>query len=147
MEPRWHILYGAIFTVLIWLVAPEISLFYLALIFLSSVLIDFDHYVASVMKAGTWRLKDSFEYHRILILKCQEDRKKGIRKKFDDFHPLHTVEVHLLMGLLGLFWTGFYFIFIGMVFHSLFDIYHLMSQNALYSREFFFFNWWKRKVK
>ena len=58
----------------------------------------------------------------------------------------HTVEFHLLVGLLGLVWIGFFYIFIGMIFHSLLDVVDLTKRDTFYRREFFFFNWLGKKV-
>ena len=63
MLPRWHILSGALFTGFIWLIAPETKLIYLALVFLSAFLIDFDHYMVAVYKTGNIRLSNAFEYY------------------------------------------------------------------------------------
>jgi hypothetical protein len=144
MYPRYHILLGAIFTALIWIVAPEISQLYLLLIFLSSFLIDFDHYVASVIKTKKYGLKDSFEYHRLVNLKTTRELKEGIRKK-SDFHLFHTIEFHALIGLFGIFWSGFFYIFVGMIFHSLLDVIDLLRYKAFHRREYFFFNWWRKR--
>ena len=48
MLPRWHIIFGAIFTAIIWIFSPETKIIYLSLVFLSSVLIDFDHYLITL---------------------------------------------------------------------------------------------------
>ncbi len=66
MLPRWHILLGAVFTAILWLASREINKFYLLLVFLASFLIDFDHYVNAVIKSGSLKLRDSFEYHKRL---------------------------------------------------------------------------------
>ncbi len=139
MLPRWHVFWGAVFTAILYFSIPGISLFYLALIFLSSFLIDFDHYLASVMKARTWRLRDSFEYHRKAGIKENKEIKAGIKRK-SDFHLFHTVEFHALVGLLGILWAGFFYVFIGMIFHSLLDLGYLTYYGKLHRREYFFFN-------
>lgn len=147
MLPRTHILFGGIFAIILWLVAPSIPLMYLGLVWFASVFIDFDHYAASVIKAGTWRLRDSFEYHRKLGKIEIEEKKKGIKRR-GDFHLFHTVEFHLLVGLLGvLVWEGFYYLFIGMVFHSLLDVYSILKRGVFYRREYFLSAWVARKIK
>ncbi len=145
MLPRWHILWGAIFTFLLWFFVPNINYNYLGLVFLASFLIDFDHYAASVLKTGGLGLRESFKYHNNIMIKEREEKRRGIRKR-GDFHLFHTIEFHLLVGLLGLIWTSFFYIFIGIVFHSLLDIISLMRGDLLYRREFFFFNWIGKKV-
>src|SRR3989344_2279083 len=147
MIPRYHILLGAAFTFLLWLLTPEISYYYLSLIFLSSVFIDLDHYIASLIKTKNPSLRHSLKYHDELIAKHKKDIKKGIRRKFDDFHLFHTIEFHILIGLLGVFWSGFFYIFIGMMFHSLLDTIDLARKKEIHTREFFFFNWARKKIK
>jgi hypothetical protein len=145
MLPRWHIFLGAVFTLIIWIVAPEIPLLYLALVFLSSFLIDFDHYVSSGLNCGRWRLTNSFEYYRELEKIELREKKKGIKRR-GDFHLFHTVEFHVLVGLLSLVWIGFFYIFIGMFIHSMLDLIDMANRGRIYRREFFFFNWVREKM-
>ena len=144
MLPRGHILWGAILTVVFYFIFPEIGAVGLTLIFLSSFLIDFDHYVNSVLNTGKISLSESFWYHERLAKVEEYENKRGIRRK-GDFHLFHTLEFHILIGLLGFFWVGFFYIFVGMVFHSLLDVYSLIRDDKFYRREFFFFNWLRRK--
>ncbi len=145
MLPKYHVLFGALFTLLIWISSPGINLIYLSLVFFSSFLIDFDHYLASLIKTKKWRINDSLEYHKKLLKKEKEDIARGIRRK-TDFHLFHTVEFHAFVGILGIFITAFFYIFIGMLFHSLLDVFDLIKRNAFHRREYFFFNWLARKI-
>lgn len=145
MRPRWHILSGAIFTLLAWLYAPGTPLIFLALLFFSSFLIDFDHYLASFLITKKWSLKESFEYHRLKGIEEREEIKKGIKRRCD-FHVFHTIEFHLLLGALSFIWVGFLYIFIGLVFHSLLDLIYLIKMKAFHRREFFFFNWLRLRL-
>lgn len=140
MLPRWHIILGAVFCLFIFLTAPNITFFYLSLIFLSSFLIDFDHYVCAVMNTGKFGLISAFDYHNKLAKKMAINHRKGIRKKYD-FHLFHTVEFHVLFGIAGIFLAPFFYIFIGMIFHSLLDLFYLLKIDYFYAREYFFFNW------
>lgn len=143
MLPRWHVLLGAIFTLIIWLIFPQVSWIYLTLIFLSSFLIDFDHYATAVFNTKKFSLKDSFNYYKILGKKHESEAAKGIRKK-GVFHLFHTLEFHLIVFLLGFIWQGFFYIFLGMLFHSGMDIIYLVYKDRMYLREFFFINWLRR---
>ena len=144
MLPRWHIFFGAIFTLLILLLVPQISFLYLILVFLSSIFIDFDHYVICFLKTKKWKIGDVFEYHRKQGIQERKEIAKGVRKK-SDFHLFHTVEFHFLIGLSSIFWTGFFYIFLGMMFHSLLDVSDLLNRGSFHRREYFFFNWVRRK--
>ncbi len=144
MLPRWHILWGAVFTGIIWITVPSINIFYLALVFFASFLIDIDHYLCSLIKTKRWSLKDSFEYHRSLGKIGDKEREKGIRRK-GDFHFLHTIETHIITALIGFFWTPAIYIFLGMMFHSLLDAFYLVHHDFLYRREYLLFNWIRKK--
>lgn len=144
MLPRWHILLGAVFTLIVWIVAPQTKPLYLALIFLSSFLIDFDHYLDSVIKTKKFSLKNAFIYHEKLIKQFISKKKKGIRER-GPFHPFHTIEFHVLIAIIGFFYTPFFYIFLGMIFHSLLDVAGMLHQDWLFLREFFFFNWLRNR--
>lgn len=145
MLPRWHILLGGVFTLIIWLLAPTINPLYLILVFLSSFLIDFDHYVNASIKGKRLSLKHAFDYHEELQKKEIREQNRGIYEK-GDFHLFHTVEFHALIGFFSFFWTPFFYIFIGMVFHSLLDIASLLYVGRFYRREYFFLKWLTQKV-
>jgi len=144
MLPRWHFVYGAVFTLLFSVVFPKVEIIYLGLIFLSSVLIDFDHYVVGARKIKSWNLGEVLRYHEITLSKYDEERARGIRRRFD-FHIFHTVEFHIVVFILGFLWIGFFYVFIGMVFHSLLDIIEMKVNDVLYQREFWFVRWVKNK--
>jgi len=147
MTPRWHILFGAIFSLVILLVTPNIGWFNIILIFLASFLIDFDHYICAVFKSGKFSLFEAFRYHEEIDKVEEKKREKGIMEK-GELHFFHTIEFHVLIGLLGFYWIGFFYIFLGMVFHSLIDLYSLFYSKEIYRREFFFVNWvWRRISK
>jgi len=144
MLPRWHILFGVVFSALIWLIFPEIAWYNLTLIFFGAVFIDFDHYMCAVYKTGKLGLSDAFEYHEEMQRKEEMRKKKGIFIK-ENFHVFHTIEFHILVLALGLLYLPFLFIFIGMVFHSLLDLADLTYRKEMYRREFLLVNWLRRK--
>lgn len=146
MLPRWHIILGAIFTLIVWYLSPGISLIYLVALFLSSFLIDLDHYINASIKNKHPSLSKSFHYYKKLDERLEKEKSKGIRKK-GDFHLFHTLEFHALIAFIGYFTPLFFYIFIGMVFHSLLDIEDLLYKDRIYIREFFFFNWLREKVR
>ena len=105
MLPKWHIFFGAVFTLLILYFAPDIKIIYLALVFFASVFIDFDHYITSVIKTKKLSLSHSLKYHKTKTQKIKEERKKGIRKK-TDFHLFHTIEFHIFIAIIGVLILG-----------------------------------------
>lgn len=144
MLPRWHIFWGAVFSLILYLVVPGIEWYYLIIVFLSSFLIDFDHYMAAAYNSGKISLFESFKYYDIDRIKAMKEKKKGIRNK-GTFHLFHTVEFHFLVFILGLFFAPLFYVFIGMMFHTLLDLLYLAVRDVLYRREFLLWNWIKSR--
>ncbi|MEI6849440.1 MAG: hypothetical protein WCK29_00215 [archaeon] len=137
MLPRWHILLGFLFSLLIYVIFPQISLISLSLVFLSSFLIDFDHYLIAVIKTKKLGLFNAFAYFKKLDREEQLKLKKGIKQR-GPLMVFHTVEFHILVLLAAIFIHPlFYSILVGMLFHSIIDILSLKSRDILYHREFF----------
>jgi hypothetical protein len=147
MLPKTHILLGAIFSVIFYLLFPNTEWYNLFLIFFSSFLIDFDHYLASIFKdESNISLSKSLEYHKKQGIIQFNERARGIRRK-GSFHLFHTIEFHIFIFALGLIFMPFLYIFIGMAFHSLCDILYLTKADYLYRREFFLFKYIIRRLK
>jgi len=140
MLPKWHAFWGLIFAVIFKLLAPKTDYLSLFLIFFAAVFIDFDHYLTTAIKNKNWSLRQAFKSNyegRTAELDLKKN--KGICRK-GDFHIFHTVESHLIVGLIGIFLLPFFFIFIGMVLHSILDIIWMTYHDVLGAREFFLFN-------
>lgn len=146
MLPKTHIVLGAVFSLALFFIFPGTPLYGLLLIFLSSFLMDFDHYLAAARKTSSLSVKKAFNYYLRQGKSVLKEKARGIRAK-GDFHVFHTIEFLLLIFILAIFWAPFIYIFIGMVFHSLLDIIYLASNDLLYRREFFFFNWIRKSIK
>ncbi|VVB78729.1 Uncharacterised protein [uncultured archaeon] len=124
MLPKTHIIFGAIFSLIAYYF---LSLDYLqsSLIFVSSFLIDFDHYMWYVNKKKDFSLKNSYYYL------------KKVRLNKPVMMIFHTIEFLFLVLLLSFLWNGFLFILIGMLFHSVLDIIQMAYEGELEYREFF----------
>jgi hypothetical protein len=123
MLPKTHIILGGIFVILVYFIF-KISILNIVLIFLASFLIDFDHYLFCVNKNKTCSIKKAYNFLKDLKLK------KPV------FMIFHTIEFHLIVFILGFLWNGFWFILIGMLFHSIMDIISLTYEKELWHREF-----------
>ena len=140
MLPKWHALWGLVFAAIFKLLVPKTDYLSLFLIFFAAVFIDFDHYLSTSIKNKNWGIKHALKNNyegRAAAMSLMEN--KGICRK-GDFHIFHTVECHLLIGLLGVLWTPFFFMLIGMVLHSTLDIIWMVRHDLIQSREFFLFN-------
>jgi len=135
MLPKAHFFFGFLLVLLSWFIFPNITWFYILLIFLSSIFIDVDHYIWYVFVKKDWSLKnayyylknDSIEQHQLMIF--------------------HTIEFIIIIGLFSFIWIGFYYIFIGIVYHSIFDIIDMVKHRNVMCREYSLIYHFIRKKK
>jgi hypothetical protein len=143
MLPKWHIFWGFPLVFVFWVFNPSISYLTLLLLFSSSVLIDIDHYITAVTKTKRWSISKNYKHYKNLISQTKIKKSKGIREK-GDFFLFHTLEFHLLIALLSFIWIPMFYVFIGMVYHSIFDVIWMVKHDLFYSRHFFFFSWLRK---
>ncbi len=79
MLPKTHIILGAILSAILWIVIPELAWHSIIVIFLSSFLIDFDHYMCAVQRSGSLSLMKALSYYDRLTKIEAEEFKRGIR--------------------------------------------------------------------
>ena len=146
MLPKWHILLGIIFSVLLKLVF-DFGVYEVLIVFLAAVLIDLDHYAVFLLKKRKFGLKEAFRYYEENEIEQMTNMKKGIKKK-DDLQIFHTVEFHLLVFALAVYFYWVFFVFLGIMFHSVSDFVYLAEKEILYRREYFFVGWaWKNLLR
>lgn len=122
MLPKAHIFFGAIFSIILYLVG--LNFYQSFLVFLATFLIDFDHYAWYVLKKKNLSLKKAYNFLKAM------DKAKPMMMIF------HTFEFLLLILILAFFYDFFLFILIGMLFHSLLDVIDLKYNKELHLREF-----------
>ncbi|MBU4086747.1 MAG: hypothetical protein KKB21_04190 [Nanoarchaeota archaeon] len=125
MIPGWHILFGAVFSLFLFFFFSA-SLLNSAIVFLTSVLIDFDHYLLSIRRLKSLSLRKSYNWYLNLI----HPHKPAL-------HIFHTVEFIIFILILAFFHEFFLFILIGILFHSLLDIIEMSYHKFLSDREYF----------
>ena len=150
MLPKYHILYGAIFSFLIWAIF-QISIEYAFLIFLASFLIDVDHYAVYVIRKGNWSLSKANKYFLEMHGVIKGYDKKGEKAKAP-LVVLHTVEFLIFMAILSFFSQILFFIFIGFIFHSFLDIIEIQREfkkinPRIFSLLLYFINKNKKDIK
>ena len=129
MLPKWHILFGILFSVLVYLMF-NITIIQAIVIFSASVFIDLDHYIFAVKRNKIFSLKTIYNWHKNL-----PKNHKPI------MHIFHTLEFLILIFFLSFYFKEFLFILIGMLFHSILDIIDMIYNNKLSCREFSFFRY------
>ena len=127
MLPKAHVLFGFLFAYIVYWFT-QMTILQASLILFAAIFIDFDHYLWHGLIKKDWNLKQSYDY-----LKDEE-------KDTPKLMIFHTIEFHILVGLLGLIWSGFYYLLAGMVFHSILDLISLIRDDELNLRIFFGIN-------
>jgi len=146
MLPKIHILVGAITTIIIFILFPSISLLGLLLLFLSSFLIDFDHYLyyaiikkdISLSRAYKW-----FMNKRSIANKMKPIQLAQYKKEIFLFHGIEFWIVLLLLILVN---KIFLFILLGIIIHMTLDFIELYSRNyPLYQKTSQLYNYKKNQ--
>ena len=137
MLPTTHIISGFIFSVILFLFFPQIGFIGLSIIFLSSFLIDVDHYLYYVYKKRDLSLRRSIKWYYLNIKKF----KKMTQKQKDNifmgiclFHGIEAVIVLLLLYLISPIFNFLIFVIIGFIFHQILDAIELRTKGVGYSK-------------
>ena len=108
MLPQWRFLLGAILSLLLWPFFGFGSL----IIFVSSFLVDFDHYLLYIKLTKNYNLSKAYNFMKKLA-----KNKSGKKYLF----LFHTIELWLLLIAASLYSRFVFLIFIGVIPHMLFD--------------------------
>ncbi|MEM3405611.1 MAG: hypothetical protein QW117_01415 [Candidatus Pacearchaeota archaeon] len=131
MFPSKHILYSFILCLVFYIILPYGEIFPYIIIFLSSVLIDIDHYFIYVYRKKDFSLLNSWRWH-MMLNKNEKERNKEI----PFLHIFHTFEFILLTFILSFFFKIFLWIFFGLIFHSFLDLKDMKRRKLYNTREY-----------
>ncbi|MFH1503334.1 MAG: hypothetical protein ABIE36_01610 [Candidatus Diapherotrites archaeon] len=146
MLPKYHIVLGFIFSIVLFLIFPSINLIGAGIIFLSSFLIDFDHYVYYIFKKRDLNLKRAY----IWFIKKQEKLYSLSRKKRNkvpgEFFFLHGIESLLVLFILGIYLSSYiFYILIGFALHLFSDIIYQRTIHDRLDKISLIYDWFKYK--
>ena len=127
MLPRYHIIIGLIISSSIVLLF-NISLISGIIIFLSSFLIDIDHYFYYIYKKKNLSIKKSYQWFVKRTIKCKKIPKKQRKNYKSPVLIFHGIEFWLFIFILSLFYHFFFYIFIGIIIHMFVDISYIIYQ-------------------
>jgi len=132
MLPSRHIILGFLFTISLFLILPQIGLTGAIIIFLSTVLIDVDHYLYYLVAKKDLSLKNAYYWHLNNMRKYRECSKSERKKLRFAFCIFHGIEILIILFFLGFFskFSVFYFILIGFSFHLFLDILNLLLKQT-----------------
>ena len=122
MYPQQHVIFGFLLALLLLFLFPEIGLLGAATIFLSSFLIDIDHYIYSAIKRKDYNPISIIKWHYSIEKKFLGKSRKERSKYWVGWNFLHGFEILLLLLIFSfIFSIYFFYIFIGFLFHLIPD--------------------------
>jgi hypothetical protein len=125
MLPKYHIFFGILFTLSLYAFFPQTSLLYLAIVFLSSILIDGDHYVYYVFKKKNFSLIKALQWYKEGSKKMTSLSRTQRKGFYTGLYFLHGIEWIILLAILGRFFFPILtYVSIGFLFHFALDIPH-----------------------
>ena len=126
MYPKQHIIFGLIFATVLFFLFPQIGLIGFSIIFLSSFLIDVDHYLFYVFYKKDCSLRNAYKWFVKLDRKFKNFSKE--KKKKIKYPPLifHGFETFIILIILLFFSKIFLYVLIGFLFHEFLDIISLV---------------------
>jgi nicotinamide riboside transporter PnuC len=130
MKPLPHIILGFIFSLLLLIIFPQIKLYGFLVIFLSSFLIDVDHYIYYVCRKKDFSLKNAYNWFIKNGKKYKKLSKEKRKKVYLGICVFHGIESFIIISILSFYSKFFLFILTGFLFHRLTD-----SINSLYEDE------------
>lgn len=120
MQPKWHALWGFVFSVLL-VEFFSFSLFAGLVVFLSSVFIDLDHATRYAIMTKNWNPKKFWKWSVKETEKLDSlslDEKKKLKYPF---FFMHGIEVLIILFFLGKGYLIFFWVFLGFLFHMILD--------------------------
>ena len=133
MFPKTHIIIGLIVSLLALFIFPAIGFLGASIIFLSSFLIDVDHYLYYVYKQKDHNLARAYRWfvkNGEAFYKLKPEEQKKYKRTIFLFHGIEFWVILLL--LLMLFNEIFLFILIGIVIHMILDFIDIYNKKQPY---------------
>lgn len=131
MFVRVHVVLGAIFSFLLWLIFRDIGIVGAGIIFLSSFLIDVDHYIYYIFIKKDFSLKNSVKHFKLSREKAMKMPLEKRKNYYSGWCFLHGFEILIVLVVLGYFVSEyFFFVFIGFVFHLFLDLVEEISNDG-----------------
>jgi len=125
-----HVILGGIISLLIFLLAPDIAFSSFLVIFVSSVLIDIDHYLSYAITNNDLNFVRMCKYQEKRMKVWEGLSRKQKRYSKHDIIIFHGIEFFLLVAAIALFYELARFILIGISIHMILDFIDLYFSEA-----------------
>ena len=117
---KGHLIGGIIFT-LILVYSLNIGWFAASIVFLSSILIDVDHYIYYILKTKDLNIKRSYNWFIKKVEKWEKINQQELSKYKIDIMAFHGIEFISILAILSFINSGFIWILTGVTFHLALD--------------------------
>lgn len=146
MLPKYHVLLGFIFSIVLFLIFPSINLIGAGIIFFSSFLIDVGHYIYYILNKKGISLRKAVNYFLTKRKKLINMSIKKRNKFYSGFCFLHGIESLIVLFIIGIFFSKYFLlIFIGFTFHIFLDIIEEIHNNLRLDKISAIYDWFKFK--
>ena len=135
MLPKYHIIIGAIASITIFFLF-NLTLMQTLVIFLSSILIDIDHYLLFIIKEKNLSLKKAYNWFYERRKKWLTISKQEKEKYKRPFFILHGIEFWLLLSILANYINLIWFILIGISIHMILDFIEIIANKDPFYAKF-----------
>ncbi len=134
MYPSQHLIFGFIFSLIIFFIFPSIGVFGLITIAAASILIDTDHYLLYVWEKHDFNLRNSYKWYRKKVKQVLSLPKEERLKYYHGLYIFHGFEVLFILLLLSIFISKYFlFILTGFNIHLFLD---MIADNRNYTKSF-----------
>ena len=146
MLVKKHIILGFIFSAILFFVFGNVGFIGAGIIFLSSFLIDVDHYIYYLFTKKDFNFFNGIKYFKTCRKKASRMSSEKKRKYYSGWCFLHGVEILIILVILGFFVSRyFFFVFIGFVFHLFLDLIEEISNEGRIDKISCIYDWFKFK--
>lgn len=146
MMPSSHIFFGFIFSIILSYFFPSIGVLGMIIIFLSSFLIDFDHYLGYAIRKKNFNPIKAYKWNLEITKKLFSMTKKENDQFYTFICLFHGIEVLIILLILGFLVSKYFlFIFIGFSFHLSLDTIHSFIYNYRTDKVFLIYDYFKFK--
>ncbi|MEK6833311.1 MAG: hypothetical protein AABY32_04640 [Nanoarchaeota archaeon] len=146
MLPKYHIVLGFILSLVFFLIFPNIKLIEAGIIFLSSFLIDADHYIYYILNKKSINPINAINY---FLIKRKKLGKMSIKKSnefYSGFYFLHGIEILIILLIAGIFLSKYFLlIFMGFAFHLFLDLLEEIYKGIRLDKISVIYDWFKYK--
>jgi len=147
MLPKYHLIFGILFIIILHFLFLNLSLISLLIIFISNILIDIDHFVYYTIKKKKFNFFEAYKWYSESSKIFDSLSKKQKSNFYFGFYALHGIELLIILFVLGLSNKLLLMIFLGFSFHFIIDFLYSIKKQQTFQKFSWIYNFTQRKKK